>query len=137
MHHGEIDGVWGELGQFVEGADSNPGIAAVACHEPAAHSGRWFCQDQPCGLGRDHVGMQRLAATVVQNDCVRPRYEFRDLAGETAEMHVAVACVDVDRMIGIIPLNPLAHTETYPIRSSPTPDFNSATMFRKPSSQSP
>ncbi len=57
-----------------------------------------------CGPER----IARLAAAVVEHDRARPHIGG-EVGGETAEMNVAMARIDVDRMCRVVEIDPIAH----------------------------
>ena len=69
MQHHDVERSCRQRGDFVRRAHLDPGIAGEAFGERAAHHRRGLAQDQPPRGRRDDVGVERLAAAVVEHDC--------------------------------------------------------------------
>ena len=80
-------------------------IGGEARRDGGAHAWRLVAQQHLRGDRGHPVGMDRLAAAIVEHARARARHEGRDLVGDLAVVHVLVAGIDVDRM-GAVPEGP-------------------------------
>jgi hypothetical protein len=79
-----------------------------AARERRAHLGRGLAQDQRSRRGGDEIGVQRLPAAVVEHG--RARRQVRaDVLRDGAIVDVAMAGIDVDRVLGIPEGDPVTH----------------------------
>ena len=83
-------------------------VSAEAALQRGAHHGRGLAQDQRPRTGGDEVGMERLAAAVVEHRRAGRHVGANVLRNPTV-MHVAMTRIDVDRMLGIPEGDPVAH----------------------------
>ena len=74
------------------------GLPAKRAARPCAHAGRAFAQQQFVGSGGDNVGVQCLAAAIVEYARLRRRHQRGDCFRDDAVMNVLVTRIDVDRM---------------------------------------
>ena len=85
------------------------GIGAKTRGQPGAHGGTGFRQHQSPRRLCDPVGMQRLAAAIVEYRGGWARHMPHDGLGEPRIMHVMVARIHVNRMGGVVIRNPVFH----------------------------
>ncbi len=98
----------GKRRQPFRATDFDLGICAEARREPCAHARRRFDQDQAARLGRHDVRMQSLAAAVIEHDGARC-HVAGEVLGDAEKMDVAVARIDVDRVRGVVEIDPVIH----------------------------
>ena len=83
-------------------------IAGEAGGKRGAHLRRRVAQDQRARTGGDEVGGERLAAAIVEHRRAGRQMRAHVLR-DRAVVHVAMARIDVDRMLGIPEGDPVAH----------------------------
>ena len=79
-----------------------------AARKRRAHLGGGLAQDQRRRRGGDEIGVQRLAAAVVEHGRAR-RQVCADVLRDGAVVDVAMAGIDVDRVLGIPEGDPVTH----------------------------
>jgi hypothetical protein len=77
--------------------------------QAAAHRGPGLGQRQPSGHIGYAVGMQRLAAAIVQHGGGAARDIARDGVGKPRIVHVAMTGIHIDRMITVVIRDPVFH----------------------------
>jgi hypothetical protein len=83
-------------------------VTAEAAREPGAERGRGLTQGELRCRCRDQTGVQRLAAPIVEDARARAHVD-ENVLRRAAIMYVAMARIDVDRMLGIPEGDPVTH----------------------------
>src|SRR5262245_8721973 len=83
-------------------------MAGEAFAELGPHRRRGLTQDQHPHTSGNDVGVERVPATVVEHRAAG-RHEGANVLRDRAVMYVAMASVDIDRMLGIPEGDPIAH----------------------------
>jgi hypothetical protein len=99
VHHNEIDGLLRHVRQPGERTDLDLEIVGEALCETLANAWCRFGEDQAGRLIGHQTRMQGFAAAEVEHNCIGTGQESQDLGRDAAKMHVAMARINVDRMI--------------------------------------
>ena len=99
----------GMMPQIVQRAHPDLGVRGKAGDQPAAHPGRRLGQIQQAASVGDLRRRHRLAAGIVQHHGVLRRDVADDVLGDQLEMQVAVQLAGINRMRGIVIIDPVVH----------------------------
>ena len=109
IHDDEIDRLFVHLREIIERADADLGVRRKARDQPAADAGGGLGQIE-LGAGVGYLGRrQRLAAGIVQHDRVGRGDVADDVARDDLEMQVAMQLARINRMRGIVIVDPFVH----------------------------
>ena len=89
--------------------DADLRLLREAGGDAGAHGRRRLAQEQAAAFCRHEIGMQRLAAAVVEHARLRRGQQPDDVGGDGAVMHVEMARIGVDRMIAVPEADPVLH----------------------------
>jgi len=109
-HDDEIDGILRHLLDVLQRAHADFGVGRKARDQPAAHAGSGLGEiEQAAGI-RHAPGRQRLAAGIVQHHRVGRGDVADDVPRNDLEMQVAMQLARIDRMRGIVIVDPFIHS---------------------------
>ena len=109
VHHREIDRILRQVYDVVGRADRDLLVAGISCRKPCPDTGCWLSEDQLAGPDGDNLGMQRLTAAIVEHGSDGREHLLRNVLGDVPEVDILVPGVGIDGVIGIVPIDPLAH----------------------------